>query len=166
MGKVVQMLAPLGKFESYWICVLLSYTTSILIFLLFLESSFYSGNSGGGGGSGGSISLSSCTIESSSSSLVQANGGAGGKSRYSFNVYSNCGGGGGGGGVIKTKATNNIGGLVLQVDGGARPSSGRKKGEAGSAGVSKTFCGDGSENIGQCLTTSSPKHNECLVFLV
>jgi len=101
-------------------------------FFFSSNQSFYSGNSGGGGGSGGSISLSACTIESSSSSLVQANGGAGGRSRRTSG--SNCGGGGGGGGIIKTEMINTVGTLVLQVDGGAQPSGGRKPGDAGSVG--------------------------------
>jgi len=96
------------------------------------QTSFHSGYSGGGGGSGGSISLSSCTLDAGSSSLVQANGGAGGRSRDTVN--SNAGGGGGGGGIIKTETLNTIGTLVLQVDGGAPPSGGRKPGDAGSVG--------------------------------
>ena len=98
-----------------------------------LSSSFYSGYSGGGGGSGGSISLSACTIDVGPSSLVQANGGAGGKSRDTS--FPQCGGGGGGGGVIEMKSANTVGTLLAQVDGGdAPPSGGRKPGAAGSAG--------------------------------
>jgi len=131
MGKVVQV--PLGKFELYWICVLL-FCTPILNLLLFLKSSFNSGYSGGGGGSGGSISLSSCTVDAGSNSLVQANGGAGGRSRRISPGELNCGGGGGGGGIIKTETLNTVGTLLLQVDGGSRPSAGRKKGDAGRVG--------------------------------
>jgi len=71
-------------------------------------------------------------MDAGSSSLVQANGGNGGRSRRTFGT--NCGGGGGGGGVIKTEMINTVGTLVLQVDGGAQPSAGRKKGEAGNVG--------------------------------
>ena len=71
--------------------------------------SFYSDYSGGGGGSGGSVSISACTITAGSSALVQANGGAGARSKYAISTFSmlNCGGGGGGGGVIVTKVRNN-----------------------------------------------------------
>ena len=68
--------------------------------------SFYSTYSGGGGGSGGSVSISACTITAGSSALVQANGGAGARSKYTSNAEYNCGGGGGGGGVIVTKVSH------------------------------------------------------------
>ena len=102
---------------------------------VYIKSSFYSRFSGGGGGSGGSISLSACTIDAGSSSLVQAKGGAGGKSHTSqCNTCAMCGGGGGGGGIIQTEMANTVGTLVLQVDGGAPPSDGRNPGVAGSIG--------------------------------
>ena len=115
-------------------CSDILYNVYLINLLPFVKSLFHSGYSGGGGGSGGSISLSACTIESGSSSLVQANGGAGGRSRYSSTSESNCGGGGGSGGVIQTEMINTVGTLVLQVDGGAPPSAGRKPGVAGSVG--------------------------------
>ena len=110
------------------LCYLLSYS------IYSQPSSFsQSGFSGGGGGSGGSISLSACTIDAGPSSLVQANGGAGGKSLGTHSV--DCGGGGGGGGVIEMTSANNVlGTLVLQVFGGDPPSGGNRPGVAGSAG--------------------------------
>ena len=69
---------------------------------------FYSAFSGGGGGSGGSVSISACTITAGSSALVQANGGAGARSKYAISAFKICGGGGGGGGVVVTKVSHHL----------------------------------------------------------